>query len=42
MNKVSYTTANNTKYILLNINGVITSIPKDEIDIDWLNEISGN
>lgn len=35
------TTVNNRKYIYLNINGVITAIPEDELDRDLINELMG-
>lgn len=39
MNTVSSTKVNNTSFLYINLNGVITAIPKDELDSDLLDEL---
>lgn len=38
-NLSSETKVNNTSFLYINLNGVITAIPKDELDSDLLDEL---
>lgn len=38
-NTTSETKVNNTSFVFINLNGVITAIPKEELDSDLLDEL---